>query len=116
MKVRAKESCIYGKVLRRQGDTFNYTGEADKLPSWMERMDNVAEAPAPKDEDERVETDEQRKARIMQALAKLDHNDDDHWTPKGSPAIAAVRVFFDGDIEAAEVRAAAPEFQREKPE
>lgn len=113
MKVTATEFGIYGKVQRFPGQVFEYQGKPEDMPKWMEPAGSAQVETADHEDAEKVETAEQRKARIELALNQLKHDDDDHWTPGGKPKIAAVRMFFDGDIEPSEVSAAFPDFIRQ---
>lgn len=50
---------------------------------------------------------------IRDALALLDHDNDNHWTPDGAPRVAAVQMFGnDKTIGLNAIRRAAPDFRR----
>jgi hypothetical protein len=53
--------------------------------------------------------------RVRDALEKLDHDDDSHWTARGLPRIEILNLLIEGDIGANhnDIRAAWPGFCRE---
>lgn len=52
-------------------------------------------------------------AKLEKALAKLDPENDDHWTKDGLPALAAVESFYgSAGVKRADVTAAAPALRR----
>lgn len=53
--------------------------------------------------------------KLQRAIFTLDPENDDHWTKDGQPAMSAVeKLYGSSAITRADVRAAAPEFSREK--
>lgn len=54
-------------------------------------------------------------AQIEDALKKLDHEDNSHWTARGLPELSVVRKLVGNDsIDRAMIKAVAPGFEREK--
>lgn len=58
---------------------------------------------------------EELNQKLQRAIFSLDPELDDHWTKDGQPAMSAVeKLYGSSAITRADVRAAAPEFSREK--
>ena len=52
--------------------------------------------------------------KLQRAVLALDPKNDDHWTKDGQPAMSAVeKLYGSSDITRAQVKAAAPDFDRE---
>lgn len=52
--------------------------------------------------------------RLVEAIKKLDHANDDHWTQAGKPAIAAVeKLYGSNELTRASIEAAVPGWDRE---
>lgn len=65
-------------------------------------------------DDESPEGSEDLEAKVLAALDKLDHKNDEHWTAYGNPNIYALRKIVDFDIKKAQVEKYAPDFKRIK--
>lgn len=57
---------------------------------------------------------EQRKSTIVAALGLLEHDNDDHWTARGEPAVSVVEQVSGLTLTRAEIEAAAPDVVRKK--
>lgn len=116
--VKALKEGYYGKPNRRihEDQRFMCLKEEDFSSKWMERCDGK---PASTDSDEEVEVvlladmdGAVRDTKIVDALGRLDKDNDDHWTTGGKPAMEALREMLDASVTRAHVDAACPGFAR----
>ena len=130
--------------LLQEGDVIEYDGEEAARPRYyqplteFERMRFMAQAtdaqlemangkgaivddvplnPTPEREHQMsaAVANQDRSAIIHDALAKMDHDDDEQWTGAGLPLMDVVCVLAQDDsITRAELQAYAPEYQRKR--
>jgi len=119
--VVALKDGYYGNPNRRiaEGGKFMCLKEEDFSKLWMKRVGGkpeVADNEGEGDDDVVLLADEDgaiRDAKIVKALNKLDHGNDDHWTSKGLPSMDVLREALDASITRAHVEAACPGFLRQ---
>lgn len=83
---------------------------ADEAATDSVGDDDGGNAPA----EHRPEGDGFRRSRIIEALTKLDHSNDEHWTQGGKPAIHVVSQFINDNVSRAEIDSLAPDVLRKE--
>lgn len=98
-------------------------GKADAVPGGVHQDGPAEEGAADGTGDDdgggdpaehRPERDGLRDSRIREALTKLDHANDEHWTNGGKPAIHVVSQIINDNVSRAEIDALAPDFKRKE--
>lgn len=133
MRVRATQVGYYGGELREVGEVFDILDDprkgADGQPvkgtvaafskRWMESVDNSApvtqdvEDMKPETEPPGITTDITNPVSIEEAVMRLDHDNDDHWTKDGLPSMSAIEAIIgDSTITRPDVEAATDGLRR----
>ncbi|MHC6528863.1 MULTISPECIES: hypothetical protein [unclassified Vibrio] len=73
---------------------------------------NLVDTPEPEKNSRNVDEEKQREQLIREALTKLDHGNDDHWTDGGKVSLSALKDVAGFKVSRAELDAVAPEFER----
>lgn len=123
----AQERCIrrtaqYGRLWEvgeiRTVEKFNDDGKAVISQHFTEVLKDEAFDPNKLYDEEEVrarqaETQVRDKtSAILNALRKLDADDDGNWTANGYPSVQKVHLLVDFEVTRADIQAAAPDFDR----
>lgn len=108
-KAIAQQLGQYGGVLRFPNQEFDLK-DGDKCPSWAVPSEGVV---LEHDDNQGDDHDAiMRQTRIIQAVEKLDHKNDEQWTTGGKPKVKAVEEILGFDISSEELKAACPDVTR----
>lgn len=116
LKPGTRPKCLEGDT----GQIVDWEGEEDEpLPNCFERVDEkvrVAEDPISPPPNLMAQS---RENQVMEALNRMDHEDDEQWTSQGLPQVKTVseilaEIGYDTKTDRAEINVAIPGFARER--
>lgn len=97
-------ACTFGGRLFQVGDPLTVTDDTEVPKHFRKTAGPVTEEAS----------DSGPKMTLEEALASLDHDNDEHWTKAGAPLVKAVeKLMGDTSITAADINEAAPDLKRE---
>lgn len=110
--VKTSKDCFFGGI-RAAGSKFDFDGNIEDYPYLSavgSHPEPIAEEPEADEEDNSIARD----IAIQKAVYSLDHDNDEHWTKKGDPAILYVESVCGYDTNRQEIKALCPEVRRNK--
>lgn len=112
MWLMPKELGQYKGKLRFPGTKFKFDGDEEDIPSWAMPLSGYKE---PKEEKQRDDYNIRRDQEVINAVATLEHDNDEHWTRNGNPSVSAVNALTSFRVSSSDIRNLCPEVTR-KPE
>ena len=119
-EVRVVRRHYDGVVLRHPGETYQISGKrSPDNPAFGSSLVYVDGDEGPKgtkggDDPADYGKHRDRHAALQEAISKLDHENDEHWTGEGLPRIEVVEELFGHDVSRSELNASFPHVIRER--